>query len=49
MILIYIFASAFAIMTIGFSIQFVKAWIMEIVYLWEKHHADKEDSWIYEI
>lgn len=34
---------------VGFGLQFIKAWVLEIGFQWKKRHAKGRDKWTYEI
>ena len=34
---------------VGFALQFIKAWIMEIKYQYKKRHHDRKEDWIYNL
>lgn len=48
----WLFIGVFGAMLLAFSIELIKAWILEIGYQWKKRKAIKEnspDKWIYKI
>ena len=34
---------------LGFGIQLIKAWVLQIKFAWKRKHADDNDKWVYEV
>ena len=45
----YLFIGLAVALVVGFALQFIKAWCLEIKYQYKKRHHNREEDWVYKI
>ena len=45
----YIFIGMALSLIVGFGMQLIQAWCLEIAHAWKKRHHSRDEDWIYRL